>query len=925
MMKKILLISLLLFGGIGGLFAERFVPKSDLIPAILSIVEQGYVDGKRLVPEKMLEGSLELLSTSIAPVLTEYRIKSGKVYVTISVDQFKRELVFNKPKTVLDLNRILQDVAQFTKENLEKGEKLEKVDYALINGFLKKLDPHSMFLIPKVYSEFNQSTVGNYGGVGMMIGIRDSQLTVISPIDDTPASRAGLRAKDTIVQIDDESTVNMSLQDAVGKLKGEPGTEVKIYIMRKGMSVAKVVPVKRALIKIKSVESERFDRAEKTVGYIQVKTFGRNTIEEINAALPDLDYKFQSFQGLIIDLRNNPGGLLQQAIAVSDRFLDSGVIVATSGVDAENLHSVKANWFDTINNIPVIILINNGSASASEIVTAALKSHNRAVVLGRRTFGKGSVQQVIPIAEGAALKLTMSKYLTPGNRSIQSVGVSPHIELVPYSVEQEFVRLSPAKEEGMEKELAQAFSEWGDKPDRPEQSTFYLFDAPSDEELESEEDLTPKQARKKRQERDYLLQSAVNILFENSRKGYDNAFSNTDGQMELLKTSHRYFTKKETAQELKISKKLSEFKVDWKNTPTRGTVKLKTKTWIEIRDKSKEKKVAKVAKGEKAEKVEDKDKFFKLHKGPVPADSEIRLYLQAQNLGKKPLGKLMATTASENNALDDRQFVFGFIKPKETKKWYIPISISSSGLSRNDMIKFEFTNGTKKIRHKMSRELTIAESKRPHFLYEVSVDKDKIKVGTKVKVLVKVKNAGVGTSNKVSVLLKNGEGSRIFLRKGRQNIPKLKTGESREIAFEFDVKQAPLDGDLDLSLDILDSKFPLVGINHKLKIPMNSKFVAIKNAAPKMVMPKAKRVSAVKNYKLALTITDEGGVKDLYVIVNEKKVFYKNYLREKMRKKVDVNLELKLDEKINRIIVISRDDQNVDTKKALYVRYLGLK
>ncbi len=924
-MKKILLISLFLLGSLSALYAERFVPKSDLIPAILSIVEQGYVDGKRLVPEKMLEGSLELLSTSIAPVLTEYKIKGSKVYVTISVDQSKRELVFNKPKTVLDLNRILQDVAQFTKENLEKDEKLERVDHALINGFLKKLDPHSMFLIPKVYSEFNQSTVGNYGGVGMMIGIRDSQLTVISPIDDTPASRAGLRAKDKIVQIDDESTVNMSLQDAVGKLKGEPNTEVKIYIMRKGLSAAKVVPVNRALIKIKSVESERFDRAKKTVGYIQVKTFGRNTIEEINAALPDLDYKFKSFQGLIIDLRNNPGGLLQQAIAVSDRFLETGVIVATSGVDAENLHSVKANWFDTISNVPVIILVNNGSASASEIVTAALKSHDRAVVLGRRTFGKGSVQQVIPMAEGSALKLTMSKYLTPGNRSIQSVGVSPHIELVPYSIDQEFVRLSPAKEEGMEKELAQAFSEWGDKPDRPEQSTFYLFDTPSDEALEKEEDLTPKEARKKRQERDYLLQSAVNILFENGRKGYDSTFSNSNGQMELLKTSHRYFTKKEAAQEKKISKKLAEYKVDWKNLPTRGSVKLKTKSWIEIRDKSKEKKVAKPAKGEKAAKVADKDKVFKLHQGPVPADSEIRLYLSAKNLGARPLGKLMATTVSENNALDDRQLVFGHIKPKETKKWYIPIKVSSSGLSRNDMIQFALTNGAKKIIHNASMELKILEAKRPHFLYEVSVNRDIIKKGDKVKILVKVKNDGVGTSNKVSVLLKNGEGSRIFLRKGRQTIPKLKTGEERQVAFEFDVKESPLDGDLDLSLDILDSKFPLVGVNHKLKISLAHKLADIKNAAPRVIMPKATGVSKTRKYKLPLTITDAGGVKDLYVIVNEKKVFYKNYLREKQRTKVDLNLELKLDEKINRIIVISRDDQNVDTKKALYVRYLGLK
>jgi len=486
----VVLILLVLLGwGLGSLSAERFIPKSDLIPAVLGTVARSYVDSTRLQPKVMLEGSLERLSNSIAPVLTQLQAEKGKLNVTVSVDQYKREFVFAEPKDALGLNPILQEVATFTKSHLERSEKPEEVDYALINGFLRKLDPHSMLLVPEVYSDFNQSTVGNYTGVGMMIGLREGQLTVISPIDDSPAAKAGIRAKDKIMQIDEESTVNLGLEDAVSKLKGPEGTTVGIYILREGFSAPKRFDVKRAQITISSVEQHRFERDKKTVGYIKLKTFGKNTIEELDEALKELDYDFKSFQGLVLDLRNNPGGLLAGAISVSDRFLERGVIVSTAGLEEGSDRSFEAHWWNTIKDVPVIILVNSGSASASEIVTAALKSHDRAVVLGNRTFGKGSVQQVIPMNDGSALKLTMSKYLTPGERSIQSVGVAPHIELVPYQISTDYLRLSPAKNEGVERELDQNFKEWADKPENPERKTFFLYDETADTGVGEDEDL----------------------------------------------------------------------------------------------------------------------------------------------------------------------------------------------------------------------------------------------------------------------------------------------------------------------------------------------------------------------------------------------------------------------------------------------------
>ena len=274
------------------------------------------------------------------------------------------------------------------------------------------------------------------------------------------------------------------------------------------------------------------------MGYIKLKTFGKNTIEELDEALKELDYDFKSFQGLVLDLRNNPGGLLAGAISVSDRFLERGVIVSTAGLEEGSDRSFEAHWWNTIKDVPVIILVNSGSASASEIVTAALKSHDRAVVLGNRTFGKGSVQQVIPMNDGSALKLTMSKYLTPGERSIQSVGVAPHIELVPYQISTDYLRLSPAKNEGVERELDQNFKEWADKPENPERKTFFLYDETADTGVGEDEDLemSPKEERLKAMEKDYLLTSAVDILFENKRRGYEKLFETKSGQQELLKT-----------------------------------------------------------------------------------------------------------------------------------------------------------------------------------------------------------------------------------------------------------------------------------------------------------------------------------------------------------------------------------------------------
>jgi len=887
------------------LTAERFIPKSDLIKKVLGIINQLYVDSNRVIPDKMLQGSLEVLSTNIAPVMTKYKKSNGNVTIDVRVDQFRRQYEISEPEDLNELNYILQKIVYFVKQHLEKGEKPEHIDAAVINGFLKQLDPHSFFLVPEIYSDFSTSTSGNFGGVGMMIGLKEGALTIIAPIDDTPASKSGLKANDKIVQINKESTINMSLSDAVKKLRGQKGTKVILHIMRKGFTASKTYPITRDIIKINSVESHVFQRKNKRVGYIKVNTFQKNTLDEINSHLKDLDYDLNDFQGIIIDLRNNPGGLLDQAIKVSDRFLRKGVIVSTSGLTPNSIKSYRAHWFKSIVDIPLILLVNNGSASASEIVAAALKKNQRALVLGIQTFGKGSVQQVHEFKEGSALKITTSKYLTPGNISIQSVGVAPHIAVLPYIITNDYLHITSPKLNRAEKSLSQNFSEWGDKAESAEKTLFYLYNK-EEPPTETEKDLSHKEQKIRRLNKDYLVNTAVKLLIKNQGHNFQN----------LKESSFSFVEEEKTVQEQNLIHRFSSFSIptDWNKYATQGTGKIESKVWLEMKNSS------------------DKKETWKKHPGPIPANNEIRLYIEAKNIGDKIISRLLAITESKNNNFDDRQFAFGKLDPGDSKQWYIPIKISESAPSRNNLIHFKFTDQMKQDIHSDSIALIIQGKNRPEFRYKVSfIDSGKfnssgngdgiLQENETIVLKVNITNTGKGDSGALTLLLKNGEGKDVFLKKGRQTIKTLKVNSSEDVYFQFDFKKIPVDEDLDFSLTVLDGTYPLSSINHKLKVPLFKKAPVIANMAPSIQIGSPKLLSKKNSYKFKAKILDTEGVKDVYIFQNNKKIFYKNFVTLNQRKQVHFKLDIDLEEENNRIAVFTRDDNNVTTRKNLYLRY----
>jgi carboxyl-terminal processing protease len=293
-----------------------------------------------------------------------------------------------------------------------------------INGMIRSLDPHSSFMTPDLYKELEVETQGQFGGIGIEIMIIKDILTVVSPIEDTPAFNAGLKSGDQILKIDGKTTKDITIMEAVQKLRGPKDTKITITILRENMTTPKDITLTRAIIQVKSV---KYKKMEDHIGYIRIAAFQERTADDVRKALKEISEKNIPMKGLVLDLRNDPGGLLNQAIEVSDVFLKSGVIVTTRGRSKSvETRSIAKDDNNEI-SCPIVVLVNEGSASAAEIVAGALQDNGRALVVGTQTFGKASVQTVIPLEGGSALKLTTARYYTPKGRSIQAEGITPDI------------------------------------------------------------------------------------------------------------------------------------------------------------------------------------------------------------------------------------------------------------------------------------------------------------------------------------------------------------------------------------------------------------------------------------------------------------------------------------------------------------------
>ncbi|HAC71414.1 S41 family peptidase [Aliarcobacter skirrowii] len=354
----------------------------------------------------------KLIITSILSLFLTISLFAKEKNETATSDQTRFE-------SLTKLTKVIGTVEKYYVDDIKLQEIIDKA----LKGLMQELDAHSSYLDKKASNEMSITTAGEFGGLGITVGMRDGALTVISPIDDTPAYKAGVKASDIILKIDDKATLGMTLDEAVSIMRGKPKTDISITVVRKGELKPIEIKMQRDIIKVQSVFAKTVE--DEDLLYIRISSFDAKVTEELQKAIKNNP----NAKGIILDLRNNPGGLLGQAIGVVDLFVKSGTIVSQKGRDKESEEKFEATKFGFKSDLPLVVLVNEGSASASEIVSGSLQDHKRAVIIGEKTFGKGSVQAVLPINDEQTenIKLTIAKYYLPSGRTIQALGVTPDI------------------------------------------------------------------------------------------------------------------------------------------------------------------------------------------------------------------------------------------------------------------------------------------------------------------------------------------------------------------------------------------------------------------------------------------------------------------------------------------------------------------
>ncbi|MBP7216428.1 MAG: S41 family peptidase [Candidatus Omnitrophica bacterium] len=388
-------------------------------------------------------------------VLLGYQIASSEAEKQKTDDLFKQVKLFSDTLAIIETDYV-------------DAVGAKDLIYGALKGMVGSLDPHSQFMDPDTYNELKVDTEGKFGGLGVEITIKDGLLTIVTPLEDTPAWKAGLKANDRIVKINDDLTRDLSLTDAVKKMRGKPGEAVNLTILRESEKKLLEVKIVRDIIKIVDIKAAKI--LEDGIAYVRMTEFRENTANELQNVLERL--KKEKMNSLILDLRNNPGGLLDVSVSVSEKFLDKGKkIVYTKGRKGNQNLEFFSRSSDTIVSMPMVVLINEGSASASEIVAGALQDHKRAIILGTKSFGKGSVQTVIPLSDGSALRLTTSKYYTPSGREIHGKGIVPDI-----AVEEGRIELNTEDALKKNEDIFEELENKTKPPDQPKKEADYKTD-----------------------------------------------------------------------------------------------------------------------------------------------------------------------------------------------------------------------------------------------------------------------------------------------------------------------------------------------------------------------------------------------------------------------------------------------------------------
>ncbi len=819
----------------------------------LDKIRNKYVDPQRVNPRQMFLSALNQIQRRVAQVIVLH--DEGSPSVKVRVFSEEREFRVDNVQGPWDVSARLREVFEFLQARLRDTDMdLAEIEYAACNGMLQTLDPHSVFLSPEAYAEMNLSTSGHFGGLGIVIAIRDQMLTVMRPMPDTPAGRAGLRRLDRILKINNEATINMPLDDAVKRLRGEPGSKVTVWVRRDGQGGWKGTrpfDLTREEIRIESVEARELGDG---VGYVRLKQFQATSSRELAEALARF-HKKGPLKGLVLDLRGNPGGLLHQAQEVTDRFLDHGVIVSTVET-GEAPKRTSARRSGTEPRYPLVVLVDGSSASASEIVSGALKNHDRAVLVGQTTFGKGSVQVVFSnVAGDAALKLTIAQYLTPGDISIQGVGVTPDIELDPMTADRLEMDLFRQDKSISERDLSQSLThDTARTAERP--WTTLRYNLPEVERMQWRE-------RGGQMGDEFFLDFPIRFARDLAKQ-----LPAGKARLDQLTSAKDYLEKEQQRQLAAVATELKGLGIDWTAPP---------------------------ASAQKSEATYSVDVATDRPDNTVVAGESMALKVAVTNSSDKPVYRLRAITKSDAGYYDEKELAFGRVEPGQTVVAEVPLgfcdveghefgstralpddaprvcTLPMSATTREDVIKVRFSAEGSEPPAEVELRATVRSLPQPTFAYTYQVVDNRkgngdgqVSPGEDVTLYLDVTNIGKGKSYETQALLQNLTGDGLLLRAGRFDLSNLEPGDTKRVAFTFDVRDDVKENVAKLRVAVEDRDLR-VGASEKIEIPLVSGgfFVNPENVEQRTVEAAAVRAQPLANARVVGSLGAASGVRVL--------------------------------------------------------------
>ncbi|MBN1771773.1 MAG: PDZ domain-containing protein [Deltaproteobacteria bacterium] len=768
---------------LGGIPAARTeappyeLAKLRVFNRVLFHVTYEYVDPRRVEPQRMLLGALQAIEEAVPEVMVS-KVDGGKA-VDVRIGAERERFVIDDVDSPWRLAARMYSIVRFLSDKFVSRvvlEKPEEVEYAAVNGMLHTLDPHTSLLTPEANREMRMATQGRFGGIGINIGVRENRLTVIRPIPNTPAARVGLKANDHIVTIDGESTINMDIDDAVSKLRGPDGTKVVIEVEREGEERPLRFEITRAIIPIESV---KWAMLEDGVGYIQIDQFTRTTVADVSRGLEQL--RREGMRRLVLDLRDDPGGVLESSVELSDLFLRSGTILTTAGNDPKENSVENAHAAGTEPDYPLAVLVNGGSASASEIVAGALKNTGRAVLVGRRTFGKGSVQAIHEFEDDSALKITIAQYLTPGDISIQGVGIQPDVETLPMLFDAKRMDLYASEPEWSEADLdAHLSSDRVVREQKPAFAARYFLSREEDPEL-PEDDRGPApegwirlEPSRELWKVDFEMQLARRIV----------ASASDPGRRRIIAEIGPLLERAQGEEDAKLEEAMRGIELDWsrgdppaKDTPVRLAAVLNDGQPL----------------------------------GPYKQGEKVELRLQVRNESNLTLHRLRAVTESDDPVFDDLEFPFGRLGPGAEASWTVETKVPEHAVRRIDPVEFEFQAEGEPAIEPVEFRIELTDAGHPLFAYGLSVADDvsgngdgRIQRGETVRLVVDVENRGDAPALEPVAAIRNKSGELVFIRTGRAKLGAIEPGGSASATFELEIKAPYEEPEFTLEFSITD-------------------------------------------------------------------------------------------------------------------------